>query len=463
MFKKITKVLTTTSLLISLISAGVLPGAVYAENGAPITAEASETTGIAETSEVSGTPGTSEAPASAVETDFVDNEALVTGIIVNTISDGTGNFDENDEPGNDSNNNNRIVRTFDTVRYAVEYTINMRKGSEYTTFEKAYVNVEMSIPGSKGDVEFITGDMPWLEDAETSYENGRITVTGRTLIKQNKGVNPIPGAHGFNVVMRAMGLNNGTVLRPQIKLWLGGNAEEEHKAIVCDENSYTMDGQNCAVTVSASSRLDIMAASGSGITARYADLTSNTIGTDASYGKLGIMGNMEYVIMLHGASASKGVMGVELPDGDITFDMTLSSTYKERHQATVTNPNPTELWDYTQLDQPATGMLGRRMNYYNLSCALANIPHKGTDTQGIESPGTNKVEKIEENKYRITVSNYEITSHFPVGNNWSEGLVFYQDNEGCFTGGKIQFYTEIPEKINDITDYWVSSTMNYHT
>ena len=287
MLKKITKVLTTAGLLISLISAGVSPGVVYAENGAPITAEASETTGIAETP---------EATASAVETDFVDNEALVTGIIVNTISDGTGNFDENDEPGNDSNNNNRIVRTFDTVKYAVEYTINMREGSEYTTFEKAYVNVEMSIPGSKGDVEFITGDMPWLEDAKTSYENGRITVTGRTLIKQNKGVNPIPGAHGFNVVMRAMGLNNGTVLRPQIKLWLDGNAEEEHKAIVCDENSYTMDGQNCAVTVSASSRLDIMAASGSGITARYADLTSNTIGTDASYGKLGIMGNMEYVL-----------------------------------------------------------------------------------------------------------------------------------------------------------------------
>lgn len=451
MLKKITKVLTTAGLLISLISAEVSPGAVYAENGAPITAEASETTGIAETP---------EAKASAVETDFVDNEALVTGIIVNTISDGTGNFDENDEPGNDSNINNRIVRTFDTVRYAVEYTINMRKGSEYTTFEKAYVNVEMSIPGSKGDVEFITGDMPWLEDAKTSYENGRITLTGRTLIKQNKGVNPIPGAHGFNVVMRAMGLNNGTVLRPQIKLWLDGNAEEEHKAIVCDENSYTMDGQNCAVTVSASSRLDIMAVSGSGITARYADLTSNTIGTDASYGKLGIMGNMEYVIMLHGASANKGVMGVELPDGDITFDMTLNSTYKERHQDTVTNPNPTELWDYTQLDQPATGMLGRRMNYYNLSCYLANIPHKGTDTQGIESPGTNKVEKIGENKYRITVSNYEITSHFPVGNNWSEGKVFYQDNEGCFTGGKIQFYTEIPEKINDITDYWVSSTID---
>lgn len=62
MFKKITKVLTTTSLLISLISAGVSPGVVYAENGAPITAEASETTGIAGTSEVSGTPGTSETP-----------------------------------------------------------------------------------------------------------------------------------------------------------------------------------------------------------------------------------------------------------------------------------------------------------------------------------------------------------------------------------------------------------------
>ena len=106
MLKKITKVLTTAGLLISLISAEVSPGAVYAENGAPITAEASETTGIAETP---------EATASAVETDFVDNEALVTGIIVNTISDGTGNFDENDEIC-DLLNSQEVIEKADVIR-----------------------------------------------------------------------------------------------------------------------------------------------------------------------------------------------------------------------------------------------------------------------------------------------------------------------------------------------------------
>lgn len=382
-------------------------------------------------------------------------DAYISGIIVNNIVDGSGNFDSDNAPGNDSNNNNRIVRTFDTVRYIVEYTLNMKPDSTKTSLSQAYVNVELSIDGQKGDVEFVTGDMPWLENPKSSYSDGKIIVTGKTLIKPNNGVDPIPGTQGFSVVMKCMGVKNGTVLRPNIKLWLYGNNTDEYVNFQCNEEKYTMDGQNCAVTASASSRLDIKLTSGSGITARYADLNKNTIGIEPSNGKLGMMGNFEYVIMLHGASAQKGIMGIELPDGDISFDISLSATYKERKQNnTTSNVNETQMWDYTVLNQPNYGSLGRKMNYYLNSKNLASIPHLGTDRKGIESPGNNKVEYLSKNKYRVTVSNYQITSHFPNGHNWSQNSIAYQENEGCFTGGKIQFYTEIPEELNDITDYW---------
>ena len=150
MFKKITKVLTTTSLLISLISTGVLPSVVYAEDETPITVEAPETAGTTSASEVSGTPETSETPEvaetpevtetsettekpedsetseatetskvseapEAAETAETSDESLcfVQNARIDSVKDGTAPFDKNNEIGNDTNSENNIVRSFD--------------------------------------------------------------------------------------------------------------------------------------------------------------------------------------------------------------------------------------------------------------------------------------------------------------------------------------------------------------
>lgn len=387
--------------------------------------------------------------------------AYVSGIIVNTITDGSGSFDANNEPGNDNSNNNRIIRTYDTVRYAVEYTINMKPNSIVDYIENAYVNVEMSIDGQKGDVEFIVGDMPWLEDAKTSYTNGKITVTGKTFVKQNNGINPIPGTHGFNIVMQPIGVKNGTKLTPTFKAWLDGNETNEIASITCNDSTTTADGQKCTVTTSSSAKLDIIIVNDAYSSVRYADLSNNSVGYDKSFGHVGVMTNYGIIIMIHNPDVSKGRMGLENPSGDISFDITLSASMQTTGSFTPIS-YPTNIWNYRNCDNSKGGVIpNRKLNWYMGSAGNNYTPSKGSGNKNVEAPGNYKIEEIGTNKLRVTVSDYEITSHFPTQNNATQGTAInYQDNQSVFSAGKLQTFTEVDDVITGPTNYKVTASIS---
>lgn len=387
--------------------------------------------------------------------------AYVSGIIVNTITDGSGSFDANNEPGNDNSNNNRIIRTYDTVRYAVEYTINMKPNSIVDYIENAYVNVEMSIDGQKGDVEFIVGDMPWLEDAKTSYTNGKITVTGKTFVKQNNGINPIPGTHGFNIVMQPIGVKNGTKLTPTFKAWLDGNESNEIASITCNDSTTTADGQKCTVTTSSSAKLDIIIVNDAYSSVRYADLSNNSVGYDKSFGHVGVMTNYGIIIMIHNPDVSKGRMGLENPSGDISFDITLSASMQTTGSFTPIS-YPSNIWNYRNCDNSKGGVIpNRKLNWYMGSASNNYTPSKGSGNKNVEAPGNYKIEEIGTNKLRVTVSDYEITSHFPTQNNATQGTAInYQDNQSVFSAGKLQTFTEVDDVITGPTNYKVTASIS---
>ena len=396
-----------------------------------------------------------------VAKDFVDNEALVTGIIVNNITDGSGNFDADDEPGNDSSNNNRIVRTFDTIRYSVEYTINLRPESSYSGFENAWVNVELSIPGKKGDAEFIVGDMPWLEDAKTTYDNDLITVRGKTQVRLNNGIVPVPGTHGFTVVLKALGMKHGELVQPTFKIWMPGNPEEDVHSITCDDATETIDGQKTTIRVSADSRLDVIASNGNYPAFRYVnDTTGKVYWREEMEGlRFGYLSKWEFAIMLHSSSAQKGVMGVELPDGPIEFDFTSALRIRPEGDPTVLTDYESELWEWQDSSKGTsyvgTGYLGRQTNYYGASHYPTRIPHIGEDRNGMSQPGKFTVTQTGQDTYHVVVYDYEITTHFPEGHNWSgTSGVAYQPNESVFSGGMITTFTEVPYEFDKTTTYY---------
>ena len=55
---------------------------------------------------------------------------------------GTGPWDADDEPGNDSSEDNNIVRSFDQVIWTVESTMQMKSGSGATSLNGGILNIE---------------------------------------------------------------------------------------------------------------------------------------------------------------------------------------------------------------------------------------------------------------------------------------------------------------------------------
>ena len=65
---------------------------------------------------------------------------------------GTGPWDSNDEPGNDSSEDNNIVRSFDQITYTVDLTMSLKKGITDTSLKGGVINVEAVLPENCANV-----------------------------------------------------------------------------------------------------------------------------------------------------------------------------------------------------------------------------------------------------------------------------------------------------------------------
>lgn len=95
------------------------------------------------------------------------DDAYVSSISVVEYSDGVEGFDDNDNPGNDSGPNNKIVRTFDTVTY--RFKVDMLPYNNDDRYTDARVKLEFVLPLTSEQAEFVQSSMGWM-DQTTGYE-----------------------------------------------------------------------------------------------------------------------------------------------------------------------------------------------------------------------------------------------------------------------------------------------------
>ena len=77
-----------------------------------------------------------------------------------SCSDGTSPWDGNDEPGNDSNNANGIIRSYDTATYNIAYTTASYELG--TSYKDAYINFTFILPLEEKYGTFDTDEMSWM-------------------------------------------------------------------------------------------------------------------------------------------------------------------------------------------------------------------------------------------------------------------------------------------------------------
>lgn len=265
--------------------------------------------------------------------------AYVARIAVSSIADGVTPWDANDEPGNDSGVGNKIVRTFDTLTYNFNVAIDTYGTDK--TYTEARVRLEFVLPLTEDQACFNQAAMAWM-DMTSGYEPKLTTETHeiggeqiqcqvltcyKHLLPSGTHSTAAPGEFGENVTVNVKSMKNGDTFAPifsaamEYNTWDGKcteHAQAEKKTIVADE-----------IKVSATPKYNIKIDGQSSYKSTFDFNTGNEKAPNQGIGQVsGRVMKMGVILQLYNDNASKGIKGIELPDGSpITFDIEVGSQY----------------------------------------------------------------------------------------------------------------------------------------
>ena len=219
------------------------------------------------------------------------------------VKTGVGPFDENDDPGNDSSEENNIVRSFDQITWTYELTFGLKPGTTETSLRGGVIEVEAQLPESLTNlVEWDLDSMLWLEEANIS-EDG-MSLTGKYTMSDEEIT--IPGKTNVVFVLQVKNAIQGTEIQPTFKFKLSGNEENEVITKTAEE-----------VIVSSTGKYNIQLHSNTG---SLANKTTVDYGQGETTGRMYGYG---FTVQLYNESESKGLKGLEYPEGEISFDIDL--------------------------------------------------------------------------------------------------------------------------------------------
>ena len=333
---------------------------------------------------------------------------------------GTGPWDADDEPGNDSSEDNNIVRSFDQVTWTVDLTMVLKSGATESGLTGGIINVEVTLPEACADV------MKWDLDSMQWIENGKVSSDGRTLTGQysmSETDTTIPGKQTLVFVLGVEGAGNKTEIIPTFTFDLEGNEENE---------KVTITGEK--IIVSAKGKYNIQLVRNSALIYK----TTLDYGNGDTDGRLY---GYNFVLQLYNETESKGLKGIEYPKGEITFDINLQlqrSKFETTELEDITDECTPILWNY-RLNDWATNkkgyIEGREMfavngyHRYNSSIPLGVYSN---NRYSVYDSGDVKITQ-EGSTLKVSVNNYAFNGIFP----------YYEaDYNGAFDATRTKVYTE---------------------
>lgn len=386
-----------------------------------------------------------------IETEKVGENAIISSIEVSSRQTGTGIFDENDEPGNDSSADNNIVRSFDTISYAIDNTMQMKINEEEENpefYKGGIIEIKAEIPEEcKEIVKWKTEAMKWATNMQLSED-------GRTIVAQyemNKETVNIPGVAGLQFMLQVLDAPNGTPITPTFTSRLIGNSQEEEKTLTDD-----------SVTVSAAPSYNIQLTKKKELNYKsYFDPdTKNEVEKPTENSIYGRMQGYAITLQLYNTNQDKKLKGIELPKGDITFDLALNE-FDGTTDISQTKGYTPILWEYTENEQYQTGSKGNNLIWnqdessgYGRQIAPYN---SGGKKDSCFNGGSWEIKRDNGNQtlYHVTIKNYKFDKNnfqFPIKNaeDTNEMQEAYGENVGCFSAGYIQTIMQMPEIVDSI-------------
>lgn len=293
--------------------------------------------------------------------DMLDTDsAAVSRLRLTDRITGTAPFDADNERGDDKDENNDIVRSYDTVTYDYEYTLTPDSTMDY--YRRTRVGFRFELPYPKDKVTFDAEKMGWV-DHTPGYEpklttetiDGTVTqvYTCYRLLEptsQSPTVNPGTGSIGLSVAVKAA--PHGYRFHPTVKAWPAWDASNPTNTGTHKRAEDTPKD----VTVSAKLNLNVRMVNYGNVDRGVFDFSSGAANApNRTEGKVTGLGlGIALVTEMRWPDRTKGLKGLEAPSGRITYRLRLSNQYSDDKKAGTKHPMERRwqplLYDYGHID-----------------------------------------------------------------------------------------------------------------
>lgn len=293
--------------------------------------------------------------------DMLDTDsAAVSRLRLTDRITGTAPFDKDNERGDDKDETNDIVRSYDTVTYDYEYTLTPDSTMDY--YRRTRVGFRFELPYPADKVTFDAEKMGWV-DHTPGYEPKLTTETIDGIVtqvytcyrlleptSQSPTVNPGTGSIGLSVAVK--GAPHGYRFHPTVKAWPAWDASNPtntgtHKRAVDTPED---------VTVSAKLSLNVRMVDYGNVDRGVFDFSSGAANApNKDEGKVTGLGlGVALVTEMRWPDRTKGLKGLEAPSGRITYRLRLSNQYSDDTKAGTKHPMERRwqplLYDYGHID-----------------------------------------------------------------------------------------------------------------
>lgn len=273
---------------------------------------------------------------------------------------GTAPFDKDNERGDDKDETNDIVRSYDTVTYDYEYTLTPDSTMDY--YRRTRVGFRFELPYPKDKVTFDAEKMGWV-DHTPGYEPKLTTETIDGIVtqvytcyrlleptSQSPTVNPGTGSIGLSVAVK--GAPHGYRFHPTVKAWPAWDASNPTNTGTHKRAEDTPKD----VTVSAKLNLNVRMVNYGNVDRGVFDFSSGAANApNRTEGKVTGLGlGIALVTEMRWPDRTKGLKGLEAPSGRITYRLRLSNQYSDDTKAGTKHPMERRwqplLYDYGHID-----------------------------------------------------------------------------------------------------------------
>ena len=273
---------------------------------------------------------------------------------------GTAPFDADNGRGDDKDETNDIVRSYDTVTYDYEYTLTPDSTMDY--YRRTRVGFRFELPYPQDKVTFDAEKMGWV-DHTPGYEpklttetiNGTVTqvYTCYRLLEptsQSPTVNPGTGSIGLSVAVK--GAPHGYRFHPTVKAWPAWDASNPTNTGTHKRAEDTPKD----VTVSAKLNLNVRMVNYGNVDRGVFDFSSGAANApNRTEGKVTGLGlGIALVTEMRWPDRTKGLKGLEAPSGRITYRLRLSNQYSDDTKTGTKHPMERRwqplLYDYGHID-----------------------------------------------------------------------------------------------------------------